>query len=164
MVKNNKFVKVSGVIILTLVLMLSVNIASAANPPGSGEYHPAGPAIVAEITFTPADYDDEGTYCQDGLAFEGTGKCGGSPVIIPNDLSLVCEHSFSAVNKDSLLDFIVTFPTGWPMAPGGGPADCIPINKEGDYPVGMIIRAVTDFDEGDDTYKWAKVILLFTVD
>ena len=148
--------------------MLSVNIATAGNPPPSGT-HPAGPAIIAEMTFTPIEeytYEDEYENVitvYDVVAFEGTGTCGGSPVIIPYDDSLAKDHQFDAVNKDSLLDFTVTFPTGWPMALDDEPADCIPTDKEGNFiAIGMIIRAVTDFiDHG--TYKWAKVILLFTV-
>lgn len=132
-------------ILVVAFTCLIVNPAMAGNQPPEG-FHPKGPAIKAEITFTEGEY---------GVIFSGSGACQGKPVVFAE--TEIAGETLDDVTPESLLDNFILFPTGLPLGPDGYAADCIPLDAPG-----MIVRAVIDFqDEG--TYKFAEVILLFVV-
>jgi len=134
----------------TLILVLAftclvVMPAMAGNQPPEG-FHPKGPAIKAEITFTEGE---------EGVIFSGSGACQGKPVMFAE--TEIGGLFLDDVTPESLLDNYIAFPTGLPLGPDGYVADCVPLDA-----TGMIVRAVIDFqDEG--TYKFAEMILLFVV-
>ena len=134
----------------TLILVLAftcliVMPAMAGNQPPEG-FHPKGPAIKAEITFTEGEM---------GVIFSGSGACQGKPVVFAADE--IAGLTLNEITPESLLDNYIAFPTGLPLGPDSFIADCVPLDA-----TGMTVRAVIDFqDEGD--YIFAEVILLFVV-
>lgn len=135
--------KFSAFAILSFILLVPMSFAIAGNQPPSG-LGTKGPAVIADMYFTT-------------VAFTGQGRCQGSPVdIIIN--TKVTEDLFNDVNKENLLDVYLAFPEILLLQDGVFADDCVPEDA-----IGMIVQAVPQFDEGDGTYKTARLILLFAV-
>jgi hypothetical protein len=130
--------------LFTCLLLIPMSFAIAGNQPPSG-LKSKGPVVIADMYFTPTEYT-------------GVGICKGSIVEVKIAESVVTEDQFDDINRETLLDQYLAFPEILVLKDNKFAEDCVPEDAEG-----MFVQAVPFFDEGDDNYKTARLILLFAV-
>jgi len=144
--------------IMVLVLSLTLSMVGAKNPPPPGD-HFRGPALIANLTFTP-DPECEVIPGLPGVVFTGSADCMGQTFDIPVNDSCCTTFSFDEVNEDDLKGFMFDCEN---MPPDWIPERCVP---DVGFITGLFIQAVLEYSESppvDPTVKEAKVILLFVV-
>ena len=145
MEKEFSIKKMFGIVILSSILLIPMSIATAGDPPGSG-WHVRGPAIIAEMIFTP-------TTCT------VTASCQGSVVDIV--MPPITPGVFVTIDKVFLLDQYLSLGNEIFVYQDGvtAIADCVPEDA-----VAMVAQGVLNFvEDPDGSFKTAKVILLFVV-
>lgn len=152
-----KVMLLSILFIIPLMLVTINNIYSSPNPPPV-EGHWMGPAVIADLTFTPGADVGCADCIEDGLAFYGEAECKGKLLTIEVNCDLCSTFTFDEVNEQNI--------PGWTIDPVSffpPDSDCVPDIKD---IKGIAVQTVINFDDYSDQdppLKKATVILLFIV-